>query len=442
MAEYTSSNNYDVFISYRRAGGDVLAKLLYETLRREKYSVFFDHESLSAGEFGEKILRTIQSVNDVIVVLSKDCLQRCKEKKDWLYQEIAEAIRNDKNIIPVFAVDFEMPGEQELKEYPEEIGKLLKYQGHRISIEYYDNVVDKICKDMESKPSLLDEEALHQAVSFLLKNGADKLSDEERNGLMDRILAHRYGTKIAEATAAFVHTAPIHYNNVRLHFRYEITIDSAFRYGSVDICEENYYKLTEALSYQKHLLSGEVGRELWISFVRDLDNLDDSLRDENYIFSENLLMEIEDLRKLIGLSDAERKSFFVKQMRVRFNLNGTVLDVEELIINESGIFAKYLVTEDAAGRDVLDVKLAFSIPHRKGASYFFASISDPTYSPYISFTYPEDEVDVEMISFMSRNTTTTDAKIFDGLREISFNNEWALPMSGAVFILTPHNDKT
>ena len=78
----------------------------------------------------------------------------------------------------------------------------------------------------------------------------------------------------------------------------------------------------------------------------------------------------------------------------------------------------------------------FSIPHRKQASYFFVSISDPTYSPYIRFVYPEDEIDAEMIPFLSRATSSADTKIFEGLREISFEKEWVMPMSGVMFIIT------
>ena len=60
MTEQIPLNSYDVFISYRREGGGILARLLYETLRHRKYSVFFDYESLSSGVFGEKILATIR----------------------------------------------------------------------------------------------------------------------------------------------------------------------------------------------------------------------------------------------------------------------------------------------------------------------------------------------------------------------------------------------
>ena len=175
--------------------------------------------------------------------------------------------------------------------------------------------------------------------------------------------------------------------------------------------------------------------EYWLSFVRDLDQIDESLRNENYIFSENLLMDEDDLRIIAGLSADEQRMFYTKQMRVRFNLNGKILEPKELIFNKTGIFAKYEIN-DYSDSTVLDVKIAFAIPQRKMSSYFFASISDPTYSPHIVFSYPEEEINVEMISFMNRNITTTNAKVFDGLREITMENEWVIPMSGVVFILT------
>lgn len=112
MSENISNNNFDVFISYRRLGGDILAKLLYETLLRKKYSVFFDHESLSAGIFGEKILSTIAQAKDVLVVLSGESLERCKDEDDWMLLEIKKAIETNKNITLVFTKDFTMPSPQ------------------------------------------------------------------------------------------------------------------------------------------------------------------------------------------------------------------------------------------------------------------------------------------------------------------------------------------
>lgn len=45
------ANNFDLFISYRRNGGEVIARLIFELLKNRKYNIFFDHKSLSSGEF-------------------------------------------------------------------------------------------------------------------------------------------------------------------------------------------------------------------------------------------------------------------------------------------------------------------------------------------------------------------------------------------------------
>lgn len=440
MTEKFSPIDYEIFISYRRNGGDILAKLLYETLRNKKYSVFFDHESLSSGVFGEKILSTIRGSKDVIVVLSKESLNRCKIREDWMFLEIREAIETDKNITLVFSEDFNMPSSQELLEYPEEIQKLLTYQGYLINIEHFDNTLKKICDGFASQPLLYTENDAHQAASFLIKNGTSNLSDDEKIGLIDNALSSCYGTKIANVMSSFLQTNPKYYNNIRLKFNYEISIDSSFSFGNIAIDKDKYFKLSESLSYQKHFLGATSGQEFWISFVRNLDDVDESLRNENYIFSENLLITEEDMNTLIHLCAEDQKTFFTKHMRVRFNLNGKVLEPVDLTFSKAGIFAKYVIKEESYNNStVLDVKIAFTIPHRKTASYFFASISDPTYSPHISFSYPEEEVNVEMIAFMNRNITTTNAKIFEGLREVFLDEEWVLPMSGVVFVMTPEN---
>ena len=38
-----------VFISYRREGGDIIAKLICESLKNNGYTVFYDYDSISGG---------------------------------------------------------------------------------------------------------------------------------------------------------------------------------------------------------------------------------------------------------------------------------------------------------------------------------------------------------------------------------------------------------
>ena len=98
-----------VFISYRRDGGDTTAKLICEALKNNGYTVFFDYDSISGGFFDERILKSIEDCNDFILVLPKNALDRCVNEDDWVRAEISCALKHKKNIIPVMLPEFEFP---------------------------------------------------------------------------------------------------------------------------------------------------------------------------------------------------------------------------------------------------------------------------------------------------------------------------------------------
>ena len=100
---------YEIFISYRRDGGDTLAQLIYDRLTARGYKVFLDIESLRSGKFNEKLLNVIEECKDLIVILPPGALERCSNEGDWLYLELSYAMKNRKNIIPVMMKGFEWP---------------------------------------------------------------------------------------------------------------------------------------------------------------------------------------------------------------------------------------------------------------------------------------------------------------------------------------------
>ena len=79
--------NYQIFISYRRDGGDMLAGRLADKLRTLGYGVFFDVESMRSGLFNTQILEAITLCKDVIVVLPPCGLDRCSDDNDWVRKE-------------------------------------------------------------------------------------------------------------------------------------------------------------------------------------------------------------------------------------------------------------------------------------------------------------------------------------------------------------------
>ena len=97
-------NNYDIFISYRRDGGFETAKHLNNLLVRDGYTVSFDIDTLSEGDFDVTLLKRIDQCVDFILMVDKHTFDRTLDpnfdpKKDWLRTELAYALKLRKNII-------------------------------------------------------------------------------------------------------------------------------------------------------------------------------------------------------------------------------------------------------------------------------------------------------------------------------------------------------
>ena len=429
---------FDVFISYRRDGGEVLGRLFFELLKND-YATFFDHESLSSGRFDERLLNIISNCNDFLVLLTPGCLDRCSNAGDWFMREISCALDNNKNVILLISEDFIMPSDEKLKELPPKIATLIKYHGYRVSVAYIDGVIQKIKGELRSK-KLIKKDFLQdvknwQSVADILSNPksmpaiSNQLKEDILFGVATAYLGEHNGAMLKDAIKKTFSKK----SNFRTKYRYEIEISEEFSFNVVDISEKRYFQLAESLVFCKRFITESFHGDFWISFVANLDSLDDELKDENFFFSENLLIHSEDLLLLASLSQEEKREFYLNDMRVKININGKVLLPEEVIINESGVFGRYSFGEEDLQEAL--VKIRFKIPQEKANCYFFASINDPTYSPFIRFSYPEDVMNVKMIPFLSRAVTAKDTKVFDGLRELSVENEWVMPVSGAVFII-------
>ncbi len=136
---------YDIFISYRRDGGEALACLLCTKLRQMGCAVFYDVESLRSGKFNTKIFSVIQECTDVIVVLPEHALDRCGDENDWVRKEIAYSIKHNKNIIPVMMRNFQWP-----KTLPSEMSELKNYNGISANMEYFDATFEKLLSMLRS----------------------------------------------------------------------------------------------------------------------------------------------------------------------------------------------------------------------------------------------------------------------------------------------------
>lgn len=131
--------DYQIFISYRRDGGEDLAGRISDKLKGLGYRVFYDVESMRSGTFNTQIYAAIEACEDVLLILPPRGLDRCKDADDWVRLEVEHSIRCGKNIIPVMMRGFEFPAD-----LPQSIAKVCDYEGVKVYAEYFSAVIDRV----------------------------------------------------------------------------------------------------------------------------------------------------------------------------------------------------------------------------------------------------------------------------------------------------------
>ena len=162
--EYTVfEEGNDIFISYRRNGGEWFANYLYLRLKMKGYSVFLDRESLRGGKYSKIIKENIKNCKDLILILSPDALlPRKGEDEDLYIEEIITARKNNKNIIPIMMNGFIMPDQEEY----DNVDKTDVYNDYIVDLDEYNGC--------EISTSMEFEGALFSLTDRLLKSVALK----------------------------------------------------------------------------------------------------------------------------------------------------------------------------------------------------------------------------------------------------------------------------
>lgn len=155
---------HQIFISYRRDGGDSLAGRIADRLNGMGYTVFHDIDSMLSGSFRDQLYSALDGCTDVIVVLSKNALDRCTDEADFVRKEIAHAISLGKNIIPAIVPGFAFP-----ETLPADIDDIRWYEGFEANSTYFDASMEKLYKLLKSEPvnqNSVDED-LDKGIRFI-----------------------------------------------------------------------------------------------------------------------------------------------------------------------------------------------------------------------------------------------------------------------------------
>jgi len=145
---------FEIFISYRRKGGYDTAKLLYDRLRLDGYSVFFDMDALEKGDFDSELEQRVYDCKDFLLVLNPGVFDRffdpdCNPKDDWVRQEIICALEKNKNIVPLTLDGFVYPNN-----LPEDVKNITKKNAIELNPRYFENAYELMKqKFLLSKPN-------------------------------------------------------------------------------------------------------------------------------------------------------------------------------------------------------------------------------------------------------------------------------------------------
>jgi N-acetylneuraminic acid mutarotase len=148
MAE--ANKTYHVFISYRRTGASAEARVVKLKLLQHGLRAFLDVDDLEPGHFNLALLKRIAECPNFIVILSPHCLDPSADEQDWLRQEITQAVKTERNIVPIIMDKFEFPDPETL---PAEFKDLSTYQSINYSHVFFDATMGKLIQHLRPLPA-------------------------------------------------------------------------------------------------------------------------------------------------------------------------------------------------------------------------------------------------------------------------------------------------
>lgn len=423
------NKKYDVFISYRRDGGEVMARLLYIMLSDRGYSVFYDRVSIKTGRFDETIADAIKDCTDFILVLSENMFKDRDPSKDEVIKELILAKNQKKNILPLQMEGFSFSDNKCYKSM-EELKDFNLLNAPFVKIEHF--TYEFLSKYMMSKKSNLDgvlsdilAEANEDSTLFRSLDAKTK-----RDSLLNIIMTS-VPKENAEMLLNMIYPYLDKNFNEKKDYRYHIDIRDSLsqlkRLPFKDI-ESKYYRLEERIGFTKRYVKSEGTNEIWVVFSFNSSELDAHLRADTVFFSEYLNLHDEDLSAIKLMSQDELNTLFYDILQVQVSLNKQKIAASELELRESGIYAKYVLPETLKE---VQFKLSFDIPFDIKNELLYLAIGEPTYSPEILIRY-DDLFKAELVPFFGEEVTLRDSSSFDGEFEIVAKDSWVMPMSGAI----------
>ncbi len=233
--------------------------------------------------------------------------------------------------------------------------------------------------------------------------------------------------------------------NIRTYYKYSITLRE---YKESELfSDEKYIKVYEDLKFsKKYLNDNNLPQSFHVAFITANHELDSALRNQTYIFQENLSVGKEELQWMLSLEKSEQKRFIINDMQLSLYVDNRLAEIADVSFSEAGIdieFKSYHNNREERENGKYYqktehmVEISFTMPQLKGHSEFLVSINEPTYAPLIQLSYPEDIMQVRAYSFLNDGDDSSVERATHnvGTYEFCVQNKWIYPVGGVVFAI-------
>lgn len=231
--------------------------------------------------------------------------------------------------------------------------------------------------------------------------------------------------------------------DIRKDFTYYLEIRACDNIEGFD--SNKYMLMCENLSYELfYVVSKPIENSVKVGFFVENATLDKVLREEkvNYLMREGLDIDPEDFliiqEKSKNVKDLQY--YIDKLFAPQLYIDDEMWLMQNVFVYNNGIDIEF-GAPDKRKRDIKvksnKISLYFHMPQLKQRTSFLASIPQPTYSPIIRLSYPEEKYEVKNFLFFNKTfgPSAEKAEQGTGCRNIQIKDKWVHPMSGVVFII-------
>lgn len=296
-----------------------------------------------------------------------------------------------------------------------------------------------------------DEISEKIADTIMGKSGImSRFKDEQKIDFIKSTISTMVDPEAAEMTSAVIYPYITNSYNTRTYFKYSIILRDYENSPIFD--KKRYMKVYEDFKFTKKYINNEnLPQDFHVGFITSNHELDSALRNQDYIFQENLSIDDKEIQMFLATDPKEWKKLVMEEMQLTVYIDDIKAEITDVDFSPAGIdialhsdhvtkpTRRYAnaAAEKSVSKAEHTVEISFAMAQLKGHSEFMVSINEPTFAPIIQLSYPETTMNVKAFSFLNDGDESSVERATHnvGTYEFCIQNKWIYPVGGVVFVI-------